>query len=151
LAAGSARCRWRKRQQHSAPEGVEAAKQELLKLGYSIIHDSPVAVDIPGFATPRLYDLVVQHPDSGYFVGVEVKTTLYDTIRLTADQVLKDAAVVAKGGTARVSGVKLEGVLYRTYCWDCERADLRSRVLKSLLDAAKIPYTHGKGPWQTRP
>jgi len=48
--------------------------------------------------------------------------------------------------STRVSGEKVRGVLYRTYCWDCDRADLRSRVLKAVLDAAKIPYDHGKVP-----
>jgi hypothetical protein len=132
-------------------KGVEAAKQDLLKLGYSVIQESPVAVDVPGFATPRYYDFIAQHPDTGQFVGIEVKTTLYDTIRLNPEQVAKDVAVMARRGTARLFRLEIQGVGYRTYCWGCEQIDIRSKVLRSLLDAAKIPYTHGDRPGQKLP
>jgi hypothetical protein len=79
-------------------KGVEAAKQELLKLGYSVIEEGPVAVDVPGFATPRFYDFIAQHPDTGHFMGIEVKTTLSDTIRLSPHQIAKDAVVMASAG-----------------------------------------------------
>src|SRR6266496_773051 len=36
--------------------GVEAAKQDLLKLGYSVMFASEVAVDVPGFPTARFCD-----------------------------------------------------------------------------------------------
>ncbi len=135
--------------QHS--RGIEAAKRELVKLGYSVIGQEPVAVDVPGFDTPRFYDFIVRHPDTGGFIGVEVKTTLREIINLKADQVLKDAAVMASSGTVRTSGLTIGGVYYLTYCGACEQADLRSSALKAVLDAAKIPYSHGKGPWQKRP
>ena len=131
-------------------KGVEAAKQELLKLGYSVTFGSEVAVDVPGFTTARFYDLIVRHPDTGQYIGVEVKTTLHDTVRLKADQLAKDAAVMTLGGHVRGSDIKIESVGYRTYCERCDEADLRPRILRSLLDAAKIPYNHGKRPWQPR-
>jgi hypothetical protein len=131
-------------------KGVAAAKQELLELGYSVMFDSEVAVDVPGFATPRFYDLIVQHPDTGQNIGVEVKTTLYDTVQLKADQLAKDAAVMTSGGHVRGAGIKIESVGYRTYCDRCDEADLRPKILRALLDAAKIPYNHGKRPWQPR-
>src|SRR5437899_3243199 len=40
-------------------KGVEAAQRDYLKRGYSVVRDGPVAVDIPGFATPRFYDFIV--------------------------------------------------------------------------------------------
>ena len=46
-------------------KGVEAAKRDLVKLGYSLIADKTVSVDVPGFDGPRVYDLIVQHPDTG--------------------------------------------------------------------------------------
>lgn len=131
-------------------EGVDAAKQELLKLGYSIMFGREVAVDVPGFATPRFYDLIVRHPDTGQYIGVEVKTTMYDTVHLKADQLAKDAAVMTLGGQVRGSDMKIESVGYRTYCEKCDEADMRPTFLRKLLDAARIPYNHGKRPWQPR-
>jgi hypothetical protein len=132
-------------------KGVEAAKQELLKLGYSVIEEGPVAVDVPGFATPRFYDLIVRHPDTGHFVVVEVKTTLSDTIFLNPRQIAKDAVVMASAGQTRLSSAKIEGVYYLTYCRDCEKVDLRSNLLRLLLDTAKIPYTQGNRPGRKLP
>jgi hypothetical protein len=62
-------------------KGVEAAKKKYLEQNYSVLMESPIAVDVPGFATPRFYDFIVQDPVSGHFIGVEVKTTIGDTIR----------------------------------------------------------------------
>jgi hypothetical protein len=131
--------------------GVEAAQRDYLKRGYSVVRDGPVAVDVPGFATPRFYDFIVQDPVSGYYLGIEVKTTLRDTIRLNPDQAMKDVMVVQSGGVARITGWRIRGVGYTTYCWACDAVDLRSARLHSVLKAAKIPFTHGRKPGETLP
>jgi hypothetical protein len=132
-------------------KGVEAAKKKYLEQKYSVVMESPIAVDIPGFATPRYYDFIVQDPVSGHFIGVEVKTTIGDTIRLNPSQVAKDVAVVQSGGVARVLGVTVKGVGYITYCAGCDVLGIRSWALSSALKAAKVPFTHGGKPGETRP
>ncbi len=82
---------------------------------------------------------------------MEVKTTLYDTIRLNGDQVAKDVVVMQSGGIARELGVAINGVGYTTYCWACTAVDFRSTVLYSTLKAANIPFTHGGKPGELQP
>jgi hypothetical protein len=130
--------------------GVEAAMQDYLDRGYSVIQQTPVAVDVPGFATPRYYDFIVQDP-AGNNIGVEVKTTLYDTIRLNGDQVAKDVVVMQSTGFARTLDLAITGVGYITYCWACSGVDFRSAALYSTLKAANIPFTHGGRPGEIRP
>jgi len=136
-------------EQHDS--GVEAAKRHYLAQKYSIVREGPVAVDVPGFPTPRFYDFIVHDPISGYNIGIEVKTTLSDTIRLNAEQGAKDVAVVESGGATRVQPLQIRGVGYITYCWGCEKVDFRSIRLHSVLKAAKIPFTHGGTPGETLP
>ena len=59
--------------------GVAAAIAHYEALGYSIYSGRATAVKVPGFSSPRFYDFVVQSPD-GVLIGVEVKTTLGETI-----------------------------------------------------------------------
>jgi hypothetical protein len=124
-------------------KGVEAAKKKYLEQGYSVMMESPVGVNIPGFATLRYYDFIVHDPVSGHFVGVEVKTTLGDTIRLNPNQVAKDVVVVQSGGYAPTLRAEIRGVGYITYCTGCDVVDIRSYALSTSLKAAKIPFTHG--------
>ena len=72
----------------------------------------------------------MQDPLTGKTFGVEVKTTIYDTVRLDRSQVEKDAAVIAGGAKVRKQNVWLDGVSYSTYCFDCENLDIRSRYFK---------------------
>lgn len=131
--------------------GVDAAMEDYFDRGYTVIRRTPVAVDVPGFATPRVYDFIVHNPISGNYLGVEVKTTLYDTIRLNADQVARDVVVMQLGGIANVLGLPITGVGYMTYCWACSSVDVRSRALNSTLRAANIPFAHGGRPGEIRP
>jgi RHS repeat-associated protein len=130
--------------------GVDAAMQNYMDRGYIIIRDTPVAVVVPGFATPRYYDFLVQDPISGYNIGVEVKTTLFDTIRLSSDQVAKDVVVMQQGGYSSRLDLPVNGVGYTTFCWGCSMVDLRSTALSSTLRGAGVPFTHGGRPGEIR-
>ena len=132
-------------------KGVEAAKQQYLRDGYSVFVASPVAVDVPGFETPRFYDFIVEDPRTKEVIGVEVKTTLFDTIRLNPDQVAKDVAVVQSGAEVRAAGRQISGVSYITYCNGCAAVDVRTAVLRAALAAARIPFRHGTKPGETFP
>jgi hypothetical protein len=71
--------------------------------------------------------------------GGEVKTTKFDTIFLNPAQVFKDVALYATGGGVSSSLVgPVTGVMYVTYCLDCDAVDLRSFYLVNLLKLAKI-------------
>jgi hypothetical protein len=131
--------------------GVDAAIGDYLSRGYSVIRETPVAVDVPGFSTPRVYDFIVQDPTNGFYIGVEVKTTLYDTIRLNSDQVAKDVVVMEQGGYSNRLELSIRGVGYQTYCWGCATVDFRSTALRSTLNAANVPFTHGGKPGEILP
>jgi len=95
--------------------GVNAAIADYEARGYELISATPVAVNVPGFAGPRYYDFLVLDPVSNTVLGIEVKTTLCDTIRLNSLQVAKDAAVILEGGTVQTTGQFVHGVGYQTY------------------------------------
>ena len=130
--------------------GVDAAMKDYLDRGYIVIRDTPVAVMVPGFETPRYYDFLVQDPVSGYNIGVEVKTTLFDTIRLNSDQVAKDVTVMQQGGYSPRLDLPVGGVGYITFCWGCSMVDVRSSALQSSLKAAGVPFTHGGRPGELK-
>ena len=133
--------------QHQA--GVDQAIAQYQALGYGLYSDQPVAVEIPGFDTPRIYDFVVRDPDTGNLIGVEVKTTLGDTIFLNPFQVAKDVALIAnQGATARATGDQILGVSYATYCGLCDEVDIRPKILYAALEFAKIPFIYGHLPGQ---
>jgi len=118
---------------------------------YAAGGNSAVAVDVPGFETPRFYDFIVQDPKTKEVIGVEVKTTFFDTIRLNSDQVAKDVAVVQGGARARVLDYEISGVSYITYCNGCAAVDVRTAVLRAALVTARIPFRHGTKPGETLP
>ncbi len=123
--------------------GVAAAMKDLAERGYAVTQETEVRVDVPGFATPRIYDFVVEDPISRALIGVEVKTTLYDVIWLNTAQVEKDVAVVKLGGTAPLFKARVDGVAYVTYCWGCDQIpDLESIDLFLKLKARDIPFFH---------
>jgi hypothetical protein len=126
--------------------GIDAAIQDYLDRGYSLVRGTATAIDVPGFSTPRVYDFIVRDPVSGNNIGVEVKTTLYDTIFLNSSQVAKDAVLMRTGGIAAAYGFPVTGVGYQTYCWACDIVDLRSTALYETLKAANIPFSHGGRP-----
>lgn len=126
--------------------GVDAAIAHYQALGYKIFSSTATAVDVPGFLTPRVYDFVVQSP-AGVLIGVEVKTTLDDTIFLNPMQVAKDVALMlVGGGVARASGASIEGVAYTTFCRSYDKNDLRGVVLYGLLTFAKVRFWHDRLP-----
>jgi hypothetical protein len=67
--------------------GVAAAIDDARANGFLIVKGGPVAVTAPGFPTPRVYDFVMTDPLTADVIGVEVKTTMYDTIFLNPSQV----------------------------------------------------------------
>jgi hypothetical protein len=126
--------------------GVAAAIAHYEALGYVIFSRTATAVDVPGFASPRVYDFVVQSPD-GLLIGVEVKTTMGDTIFLKPIQVAKDVTLMLDGGgVARVSGASIRGVAYTTYCRYCDKIDIRGAVLYGLLKFANIAFSYDQLP-----
>jgi hypothetical protein len=139
----------RRRERHNA--GVRASIATALQRGFEIAVEEEVAVDVPGFPTPRFYDYIMKDPITGKYFGVEVKTTLYDTIRLVPSQVKKDAVVVAQGAKVRNQPVWLDGVSYSTYCFECEELDIRSWVLQRILRNAGVKMARGTLPGKIRP
>jgi hypothetical protein len=126
--------------------GVAAGIAHYEALGYVIVSRNATAVNVPGFSSPRFYDFVVQSPD-GVMIGVEVKTTLGDTIFLNPVQVAKDVAVMLTGrATVQVGGAPIRGVAYTTYCRACDKIDIRGAVLYNLLKLAKIPFSYDRLP-----
>jgi hypothetical protein len=123
--------------QHQA--GVEQAKALYQAHGFILASKGAVAVTVPGFATPRVYDFIVQDPASGLFIGVEVKTTMYDTIIFDGSQVDKDVALYETGGGLAPSlGVKVTRVAYEAFCSYCSMINLWSASLAFRLLAAGI-------------
>src|SRR5687768_2614557 len=80
-------------EQHAA--GVRLAIADYISKGWEIIEPGPVAVDVPGFSTPRFYDFVVRDRVSNQILGVEVKTTMTGTLRFDRAQVAKDVVVMS--------------------------------------------------------
>ncbi len=103
--------------------------------------DREYSVLIQGFSTPRKYDFLAFDPDTGEYVGVEVKSTKYDAIRLNQDQVQKDAAIYEVGGVFLENrGAWLTSVAYDTACDGCENLRIRTQYLHSLLLAAGVKF-----------
>ncbi len=123
--------------QHQA--GVEQAMALYQTHGFILASKGPVAVTVPGFATPRIYDFVVLDPASGAYIGVEVKTTMYDTIFFDSSQVDKDVAIYETGGglaPALPGKVKITRVAYEAFCAYCPMINLgRASLVLRLLEA----------------
>ena len=126
--------------------GVAASIEDYIARGYTIVEGGPVKVQVPGFFAPRYYDFIVYDPVSGKNIGVEVKTTILDVIRLNSVQVNKDAAVVNEGGITVASRIPVNGVGYDTYCFGCGLLKVRSRVLRDRLRALGVNFCRGHTP-----
>ncbi|MEZ5901358.1 MAG: hypothetical protein R3D51_17910 [Hyphomicrobiaceae bacterium] len=86
------------RQQHL--DGVRQASEYYNSLpGWKVLTEpgAEIATYVAGFDTPRFYDLLVQDPQ-GAIVGIEVKTSVSNDLRLDPHQVDKDVAVQLLGG-----------------------------------------------------
>jgi RHS repeat-associated protein len=122
--------------------GRQAAMSDAQLNGYTLLNNGDeTMVSLPGLP-PRIYDFAVFDPASRQQIGVEVKTSWFDTIFLNKQQVTFDVAV-ANGelGPAQGTGLLITGVQYYTYCFQCYSGEgqLRSFVLQGMLDAAGIP------------
>ena len=129
-------------------EGVKQALQDYQAHGFVIVSDQATAVIVPGFATPRFYDFIVLDPIDNRYIGVEVKTTMYDTIFFDRTQVDKDLAVYETGGTIPTLGKRVTEVAYEAYCTRCPYINLRSVWLFLRLWSAGVevhlhPYPGG--------
>jgi len=131
--------------------GVEEAMRLYERRGYEIVTDQEVAVNIPGFDTPRRYDFIARDPAANINIGVEVKTTIFDRIFLKPDQVAKDLGIFQYGGGTTNTGVLVQGVGYVGYCFGCGMLDWRGVQLRNTLRAAGIPMQHGRMPGEARP
>lgn len=113
---------------------------------------SPVYVAIPGFPTGRYYDFVVSDPVTGGLVGVEVKTTLYDTIFFDESQVDKDVALLSNGGVFIPSWRgTITAVAYETFCSGCSVINLAKAELVFKLMCAGIRIRNYSWPGGTPP
>jgi hypothetical protein len=119
--------------------GVQAAIADGRANGFLIMRDGPVAVMVPGFPTPRVYDFVMMDPLTADVIGVEVKTTMYDTIFLNPSQVEKDVALYEAGGASSSSLEQpVNKVAYAAYCFGCAAIDFRRAYLYARLLGAGI-------------
>ena len=116
--------------------GVALTVQKYRDNGFVILSDGPIAVRVPGFATPRIYDCLVVDPRQKVVIADEEKTTIYDVIFLNEDQVAKDVALMRFGGTADGLGVRVDRIGYSAHCFGCDLIDLRPlRLWDQLRDA----------------
>ncbi len=136
--------------QHQA--GVARAIALYQANGFIIASDRPVAVNVPGFTSPRVYDFMVLDPVTGFYIGVEVKTTMYDTIFFDRSQVDKDVALYTTGGgfaPALPGNKMITRVAYEAFCAYCPLVNLGSASLALRLLEAGIrvrAYQHpGEG------
>lgn len=115
---------------------VSKAVEEAKRNGYTILSSSQVKVT-GNFPGTRNYDFLARD-EQGNIVGFEVKTTMSDTVKLDRSQVMKDISVMTVGGSSAFGPVN--SVAYKTTCAGCGPADARSHVLRSMLNAADIPF-----------
>ena len=107
--------------------------------GFILVSKGAVAVTVPGFATPRVYDFVVFDPDAGRYIGVEVKTTMYDTIFFNSSQVDKDVALYEAGGARAVAlPITITRVAYEAFCAYCPMVNFARASLYLRLRAAGL-------------
>ena len=67
----------------------DAGVKKAIADGYTIYSAPPLAVNVVGFDTSRIYDFVMRDPNTNQLIGVEVKTTQFDTIFVDPVQVSK--------------------------------------------------------------
>ena len=129
---------------------MKQALQDYQAHGFVVVADQATAVIVPGFATSRFYDFIVFDPIDKVYIGVEVKTTMYDTIFFDRSQVDKDLAVYVTAGEIPKLGERVTAVAYEAYCTRCPSINLRSVWLFLRLWSAGVevhlhPYPGGAG------
>ena len=90
-------------------------------------------------------------PSTGRNIGVEVKTTLGDTIVLDKQQVSFDVTVQSERLGPAISSsyqISVTGVAYYTYCFECGSiaATIRPALLAANLMLYGVPVTYGPQP-----
>jgi hypothetical protein len=118
--------------------GVALTVQKYRDNALIILSEGPVAVAVPGFATPRVYDCLVLDPSTNLVIADEEKTTIYDVIFLNEEQVAKDVAVLRFGGWATSLDINVDRVAYSAHCFGCDLIDLRPLHLWDGLREAGV-------------
>ena len=129
---------------------VAESEANFASMGLIILNGGrAVAVKIDGFATPRYYDFVALNPETGELVGVEVKSTKFDTIFFNPFQVDKDVEVYALGGVYVESlDGWLTSVIYDAACDGCEQLNFRTYYLHWKLQQAGIQFYTRRNAWR---
>lgn len=121
--------------QHS--QGVAEVSQDLHSQGFDIL-GAEVRAEIPGFPV-RFWDLLVEEPDGGPLVGVEVKTSMWNIFGLNLAQVRFDAAAVQVGAVTRFGEVN--NVDYVGVGFSGQSSAYVSGRLIQILDANNILFS----------
>jgi hypothetical protein len=115
--------------------------------GYNVLGTEVYAENPELLPYLRRYDIVVQDPDSGLVMGVEVKTTSIGIFRLDPQQVKFDVATVQGGTTILNSITPVNGVMYRAVSFTGQIESMISTLnLASQLNQQKIPWHYTTQP-----
>lgn len=114
--------------------------------------ESAAYVDISGFASPRVYDFIVRDPIASQYIGVEVKTTFFDTIFLNRSQDDPDVALY-EGGFGKMRGTEylITEVAYEAFCGSCAALNIRYLYLALRLSEAGITVRQHLAPGDADP
>ena len=126
--------------------GVEEAIKADQARGFELVGRN-IGVEINGEL--RVYDYVIRDVPMGMNIGVEVKTTIGDTVRLSTRQVNLDTDLMRFGGVivgTLGTGAPVGGVGYRALCFGCDTLDMRSFRLRQQLEFYGIETQRGKLP-----
>lgn len=96
-----------------------------------------------------VYDYAIRDMSRGVNLGIKVKTTFGDTVRLSTRQVNLDTDLIRFGGViigTVGTGAPVGGVGYRSYCFFCDTVDMRSFRLREQLELYGIEIQRGKLP-----
>lgn len=126
--------------------GVEEAIKADLALGFELIGRN-IKVLINGEI--RIYDYAIRDNLEQINIGVEVKTTIGDTIRVSTRQVNLDTELMRFGGEIVGNigkGATTDAVGYRAFCFGCDTLDIRPFRLRQQLELYGIETKRGKLP-----
>jgi hypothetical protein len=134
---------WYKRINEQHRQGVEQAIAQYESQGFAIV-GTEVRIAVPEFEWPRIYDFLAQAGENIF--GIEVKTTIGESITLDTTQVAKDIMVVRRGGTIlsggtltqQFRGQVIHGVGYATTCFGCQTLNVNSLALSNSLRASGV-------------
>jgi hypothetical protein len=99
--------------------GVDQAIADDVARGFTLV-GREVSVEIEGQI--RRYDYVIRDPSEMLNIGVEVKTTIGDTVQLDRRQVNLDVDLMRFGGVAVDTSIPVRAVGYRAYCFFLRRS-----------------------------